>query len=68
MSIKRMSTQWIQMMKGEVCPGCANNRYNMGRGYQETPNDAPVHCDYCITMHTITYNRAEKRYECPFYY
>jgi len=33
-----------------LCSGCRNNRYNMGKGYQEGPNDAPVPGDECWSL------------------
>ena len=34
------------------CAGCVANRYNMGRGYQERPIDAPVNVDECYNLDT----------------
>ena len=49
----------------EACTGCQQNRYNRGRGYQETPNDAPVTCDHCWHIDSIPeYNRRTKRFIC----
>jgi hypothetical protein len=33
--------------KKRRCIGCRANRYNMGRGYQESGVDAPVTVDQC---------------------
>jgi hypothetical protein len=36
--------------KKKLCSGCRNNRYNMGKGYQETEHDAVVSCDECWSL------------------
>ena len=63
--MKRMSVEWIQMVKHDVCPGCRDNRYNLGQGYRESENDAVVTCDYCWSLPTLPYyNHSKKRWEC----
>lgn len=62
---KRGSPEWIKQMQRTVCSGCRQNRYNQGRGYQETPRDAPVTCDHCWNLPDgIYYCRTDKRYYC----
>jgi hypothetical protein len=36
--------------KRKLCSGCRNNRYNMGKGYQESGIDAPVTCSECWNL------------------
>jgi hypothetical protein len=36
------------------CVGCRNNRYNMGKGFQESPFDAMVTCDECWNLADAT--------------
>lgn len=33
--------------KKKLCAGCRANRYNMGRGFQESSIDTAVTCDEC---------------------
>jgi hypothetical protein len=41
--------------KLELCSGCRNNRYNMGKGYCERPGvDSPVTCTECWNLEGAT--------------
>jgi hypothetical protein len=62
---KRGSPEWIKTMQRAVCPGCRQNRYNQGRGYRETENDAPVTCEYCWNLlDSVYYDRTDACYYC----
>ena len=55
-----------QRIIAEACPGCRYNRYNKGKGFQETKHDAVVTCDCCWHVDSMPkYDRKAKRFKCP---
>ena len=45
-----------------LCSGCRQNRYNMGKGYQESSRDAVVSCDQCWSYKSATVKLTEHYY------